>query len=77
MKPLRKLETIGQRAVWAIEERCVERRTKKQEEMPKIGVPSSTLSFWRHGKTEPSGFILAAMAKEGYDVMWILTGEQS
>lgn len=69
-----KLDTIGKRAVWAIEERCVQTRTRKGKEFANLSVESSKVSNWRCGRNDPDAFALQQMALAGYDIHWILTG---
>ena len=70
------LPTIGMRAAWAIEERKVQTRKSMLNVRAEIDVTTVTLSNWRCGNTEPRGYHLRLMALAGYDVMWILTGEE-
>ena len=70
----KKLDTIGQRAAWAIDERCLKNRGSKAQEYGKVDVTYLTMSNWRKGKTDPRGYHLQQMALQGYDIFWILTG---
>ena len=72
-----KLETIGERAAWAIDEQCVLNRTKKYEECEKLDMNASLLSMWRCGRADPGAYFLANMARNGYDIFWILTGRKN
>jgi len=41
------------------------------------GTTKQTLFSWESGKTAPDGFQLAAMAAEGVDVLYVITGMRS
>lgn len=71
-----KLDTIGKRAAWAIEERRLQNHARKFEVYAEINVTTATVCNWRKGETEPRGYHLQQMALNGYDVYWILTGEK-
>lgn len=73
---MNKLDTIGKRAAWAFDKRCVETRSRKGKECAKLNVTPATVSNWRTGDTEPRGYHLQQMARNGYDVMWILLGDE-
>lgn len=73
---MKKLDTIGKRAAWAFDNRCVETRSKKGVELAKLNITPGTMSNWRTGDTEPGGYHLRQMALNGYDVMWILLGDE-
>lgn len=69
-----KLDTIGERAAWAIECRRIQNHMKMYEVCNELNVTHRTVSNWRLSKTEPRGYHIQQMALNGYDVMWILTG---
>lgn len=65
--------TIGQRLR---EER--ERLGMSQPNFAAIaGTTKQTLFSWETGKTAPDGFQMAALAAQGVDVLYILTGERN
>lgn len=72
-----KLDTIGKRAAFAIDQRKVHKRIKKRDVYAEIDATYITVSNWRCGNTDPKGYHLQQMAFAGYDVMWILTGRKS
>lgn len=72
-----KLDTIGKRAAWALDERCVQTRVRKKVEYEKLCLDYSLVSNWRQGACNPDAFALQQMALNGYDVFWILTGRKS
>lgn len=72
-----KLDTIGKRAAWAIEEHRLQKHMKKCKAYAEIDVKVGTVSSWRKGITEPRGYHLQQMALAGYDVLWILLGGDS
>ncbi|MFH1034336.1 MAG: hypothetical protein V1806_07505 [Pseudomonadota bacterium] len=41
-----------------------------------IGIPQGTMKPWLDGESLPGGKHLAAMAKRGIDVNWLLTGQK-
>ncbi len=71
-----KLDTIGKRAAWAIEERRIQNRTRKGREFANLYVDYAKVSNWRCGRNDPDAHALQQMALNGYDVYWILTGEK-
>ena len=69
-----KLDTIGKRAAYAIEQRRLETGKRKFQIYGEINVTPPTVCNWRTGDTEPRSYHLQQMALRGYDVMWILLG---
>ena len=67
--------TIGQRAAEAIREKAKFKGLDFRTECSNIGVPAQTVSCWKVGHCDPGSFYLAEMYKLGYDVIYILTGE--
>lgn len=45
------------------------------EELDRIGIPYRTVNFWKNGKSSPNAMWLELLYYAGYDVVWILTGE--
>ncbi|WP_413466192.1 helix-turn-helix domain-containing protein [Hydrogenophaga taeniospiralis] len=41
------------------------------------GTTKQTLFSWESGKTAPDGFLLAAFAEAGVDVLYVITGRRS
>ena len=66
--------TIGQRAYKAIRDRADRRNMEK--EYDRLGIPQNTASAWKRGKCDPGGYYLRVLALAGYDIYWILTGEE-
>ena len=71
-----KLETIGQRAAYAVYQRCVQERTKRNVQLKKLGISNTDFWRWEQGDHAPSAYFLQKMAQDGYDIHWILTGEK-
>ncbi len=61
-------------------ERLREERERLGLSQPKFaaiaGTTKQTLFSWEVGKTAPDGFQIAALAKGGVDVLYVLTGER-
>lgn len=70
------MENIGKRAAKAIRERSQENGTKLEEESMKIYVSRKVMNDWEIRNRNPSAFFLQQMALSGYDVYWILTGQE-
>lgn len=68
--------TIGQRAAQLIEERAAENGTFLYDESEKLQICDDTRLRWKRGTTNPSRYMVAEMAKQGYDTHYILTGER-
>lgn len=66
--------TIGQRAVKAIYDTAEREGITAKAECELIGINPNLLRDWRT-RFNPSAYLLADMAKVGYDVMWILLGD--
>lgn len=69
------MENIGQRAVKAIRERSKKNGTKLEEESLKVYVSRKVMNDWEIRNRNPSAYFLQQMALSGYDVYWILTGQ--
>lgn len=70
------MENIGQRAAQAIRERAKKKGTKVEEESLKIYVSRKVMNDWEIRNRNPSAYFLQQMALAGYDVYWILTGQE-
>ena len=70
------METIGKRAATAIRERAKQNGTKLEEESMKLYVSRKVMNDWELRNRNPSAFFLQQMALAGYDVFWILTGQE-
>lgn len=66
--------TIGQRAALAIRRRV--RFGKVKPELDRLTIPTGSYERWKLGKGDPQSYWLQQMAFAGYDIHWILTGEQ-
>lgn len=71
------MENIGKRAAQAIRERSKKNRTKLEEESMKVYVSRKVINDWEIHNRNPSAFFLQQMALAGYDVFWILTGQEA
>ena len=69
------METIGERAVKAIEERAKQNGRKKGPEAKTIGISRSNLWDWEKKHVDPAAYFLQQMVLDGYDIYWILTGK--
>lgn len=67
--------TIGQRAAQAVKERAKEKGITIEQECEAIKTSKSTVYDWATCMT-PGGYILSEMYRQGYDVIWILSGER-
>ena len=67
--------TIGQRAAQAVKERAEEKGITIKQECEAIKTSQFTVRDWATRKT-PGGYILGEMYRQGYDVIWILSGER-
>ena len=65
--------TIGQRAAQAVKERAEEKGVDIKCEAEGLKTSQFTVRDWKYGKI-PGGYILAEMCRQGYDVIYILTG---
>ena len=70
------MENIGKRAAMAIRERAKQNGTKIGAESLKVDVSRKTMNDWEKRNMNPSAYFLQQMAFAGYDVVWILTGEE-
>ena len=69
--------TIGQRAAKLVKERAWKRGTTFGAECALLGIWDSNMREWAKGISAPRAITLARMYEYGYDVIWILTGEES
>ena len=69
--------SIGQRIYEAIRARAKEKGIKICEEIKLLGVSKDTARNWRIAKHDPGAWIIAEMCRQGYDIAWILTGDES
>jgi len=68
--------TIGQRAVECIKKRADENGTSFKHQADLLDTSWNTIKNWTVGKVSPGSYFLAEMYKQGYDIMYILTGER-
>lgn len=69
--------TIGKRAVECIQNRACDTETTIQHQCDVLGFDRSRLVAWRKGKVNPDSWVLAQMHRQGYDVIYILTGKKA
>lgn len=69
------MDTIGERAAKAIMRRVKYGSVKP--EMERMDIPVPNFYGWANGTKNPSAYYLQKMAFNGYDVLWILTGEEN
>lgn len=67
--------TVGERAVKAIRQRAKENGVPVCYEQEKLDLPRKTFRTWAKENMNPSAYFLAQMALQGYDIHYILTGE--
>lgn len=63
---------IGLRAAELIRERGV----RVKEQMRRLGLNRKSIHDWESGACVPSAYALQAMAYQGYDVVYVLTGQK-
>lgn len=63
---------IGLRAAKLIRERAVH----VKEQMYRLGLRRNSIHDWESGACAPSVYALQAMAYQGYDVVYVLTGQK-
>lgn len=68
--------TIGQRAVESIKDRAKQNGRSENLERISLDITESTFKGWRKGHCDPSAYYLQQLALNGYDVMYILTGQR-
>ena len=69
-------KTFSQRAFELIKQRADETGTTLQYQSDLLGAPKPTIKYWARGKGNITSYYLAEMYKQGYDVIYILTGEK-
>ena len=67
---------IGKRAAAEIRRRAYEEDTTFAAQRDALRIHSSEFCRWECGVMKPGALALAAMARAGYDVHYILTGER-
>lgn len=67
---------IGQRAAQAVKERAEEKGITIKQECEELKTSQYTVRDWANGSKIPGGYLLAEMCRQGYDVIWILSGER-
>lgn len=70
------MATIGERAAMAIKERAWANGTSFLTECIKTGVCDCQMRHWATNGVNPNANALAEMYRNGYDVIYILTGEK-
>ena len=70
------MSEIGLRAAEAIRTMAKENETTSAFELDCLSITPSSLYQYQHCISAPSAVVLANMAKSGYDVLYILTGER-
>ena len=73
---MEKKNSIGQRAFRAVEKRADENGTSVLIEMAILGAERTSYRAWEKGEGNPSAYYLRQLALRGYDVMWILLGDE-
>lgn len=68
--------TIGGRAANEIKKRAIEKGIDIKQECEGLKTSQYTRRDWANGKKIPGGYLLAEMCRQGYDVIYILTGER-
>lgn len=68
--------TIGQRAAAEIREHAFRKHIKLGQEIANIKGNRNCYRLWKIGRVDPQAFALQQMALAGYDIHWILTGEE-
>lgn len=68
--------TIGQRAAQAVKERAKEKGITIKQECDVIKTSHFTVRDWAATSKTPGGYILGEMCRQGYDVIYILSGER-
>lgn len=69
------MSDIGKRAAQAIRAMCHNEEVSYEVELRNLGIYRQTLFAWEKGKADPRADMLANMARNGYDIYYILTGE--
>ena len=69
--------TIGERALEAVRNRAKERGITFRSECEQLQTSDNTALSWKKKGTNPSSYVLAEMCRQGYDVIYILTGEKT
>lgn len=70
------MSEIGLRAARAIREMLEVNGTTLAFELDCLNLPHSRFWKYEHGRFNPSAEVLSSMAKLGYDIHYILTGER-
>ena len=70
------MSEIGLRAARAIREMAAEYDTTVKFELECLNLKQCQLFHYEHQEFDPSAAALAKMARNGYDVVYILTGER-
>jgi hypothetical protein len=70
------MNTIGEIAAYAVRGRCVQNRTKLYQELKTLDVSPRLLWCWEKKGFSPTAYSLSKLARAGYDVMWILLGDE-
>jgi DNA-binding transcriptional regulator YiaG len=68
--------TIGQRAVQAVEQRAKETGLSKKQVCKNMGTSWDAVRYWKREKSNPGCYMLQRMYYAGYDIMWILLGDE-
>ena len=67
---------IGVRAANAIREMAAENETSMTFELDCLKLNWAKFYHYEHGKFDPCAAVLSNMARNGYDIHYILTGER-
>ena len=67
--------TVGQRVAEEIRVRAFP--DSHREELTALGISYDCYSKWRSGKTNPDAYALGKLAGAGYDIAYLLTGEEN
>lgn len=68
--------TIGQRAAQLIKERAKKNNRRVEWELLELEIHEHSFRDWVAEKTNPSAYFLQNMARNGYDIMYILVGDE-
>lgn len=68
------MKHLADREIGARAAALVRQRGSPKEKMRLLGADRRTLYAWENGDATPGAYVLQAMARHGYDVLYILTG---
>ena len=65
----------GKRAFQAVKDMAKRNGTSFREECEKLGTTVQTVRYWKRNKSYIASIFLEQMHRNGYDIIYILTGE--